>query len=192
QDAISDDIEIAVDANEAWSAAEAIRWVEELDRHNLSIAYLEDPLHRNDHGGLLDIKRHTGVKIAGHDYVTEPDHIESLLDMGALDYLRLPGTIDGALIWARLAKRYDIPLIAGNSLFELNVHLAVAFADQTDRIEFADLAWNRLPAHSVTVRDGFMHASQTPGHGLAPNLDMLEQIVDNNPTPAPGNVASKA
>jgi L-alanine-DL-glutamate epimerase-like enolase superfamily enzyme len=60
------------------------------------------------------------------------------------------------------------------------VHAAVAVA-ATDRIEFSDLAWNRLPAHPVEFVNGYAVAPSRPGHGLDPSMESLRAFSKPQP-----------
>ncbi|MGB3778740.1 MAG: hypothetical protein WA960_10315 [Tunicatimonas sp.] len=69
---------------------------------------------------------------------------------------------------AAIAHRNKLPVYVGNSPFELSVHAAVAF-DVIDRIEFADLGWNKIVEQPVRFENGWTLAPVTLGHGFVPS-----------------------
>ena len=112
--------------------------------------------------------------VVGHDYLTDSRDLRRFLERKAFSRVRVNGDLDYAEACADLAMEYQIPLIFGNSMFELNVHPALALP-QVDRLEFSDLAWNLLPKTPIRFQEGFALAPTEPGHGLAPKSELLEQ-----------------
>jgi L-alanine-DL-glutamate epimerase-like enolase superfamily enzyme len=182
RDSIGTDIELAVDANEGWDCDEAIRRIHRFQDEQLNLSYVEDALPRTDVAGAARLRREIPIDLVGHDYISDPQALRPFLDAGALQRIRVGGDIDHALASATLAREYGLPLIFGNSFFELNVHAAVALSGLVDRFEFSDLLWNALPAQPVIVGGGFASAPNIAGHGLAPDPVQLAQM--NHPGPS--------
>ena len=82
--------------------------------------------------------------------------------------------MDNVLQQAELSKTYGVPLIFGNSMFEINVHAACALPN-VDRLEFSNVAWNGLVREPIRFENGFGIAPTKPGHGLDPNPAMLKE-----------------
>jgi L-alanine-DL-glutamate epimerase-like enolase superfamily enzyme len=112
--------------------------------------------------------------VVGHDYILNPRELRRFVERQALSRLRVAGDPDIALACADISAEFGVPLIFGNSLFELSVHAAIALP-QVDRIEFSDLAWNLLPRSPVRFEDGYAIAPSQPGHGLDPDPEMLQR-----------------
>jgi hypothetical protein len=110
----------------------------------------------------------------GHDYVTDPKQLRRFMEHEAFSRIRVNGDLDYARACAELAMEFQTPMIFGNSMFELNVHPALALP-KVDRMEFSDLAWNLMPITPVRFEDGYGLAPVGPGHGLAPRPEILEQ-----------------
>lgn len=187
---IGNDVEMAIDANEAWTADEAIRRVERFQKEGLNLSYIEDALPRTDIDGAARLNHAIDIDLIGHDYISDPANLRPFLDRGAFGRIRVGPEIEQAQAAAKLSAEYNVPLIFGNSLFEFGIHAAIAFADHVDRIEFSDLAWNDLPAHRVVVRDGFEYAPTAAGHGLAPDPDQLARM--NHPGPSESPIVEKS
>jgi hypothetical protein len=60
----------------------------------------------------------------------------------------------------------------GNSIFEINAHLALAF-DQVNRTEFSLLNTNDLIQQPIVFKNGKLQAPIEIGHGLYPIMNKL-------------------
>jgi L-alanine-DL-glutamate epimerase-like enolase superfamily enzyme len=172
--AVGTEVEIAIDANEAWTCEEAIQRVELFQDEGIQLAYVEDPLPRTDVDGLARLNAAIELDVVGHDYILNPRELRRFVERQALSRLRVAGDPDIALACADISAEFGVPLIFGNSLFELSVHAATALP-QVDRIEFSDLAWNLLPRSPIRFEDGYAIAPSQPGHGLDPDPEMLRR-----------------
>jgi L-alanine-DL-glutamate epimerase-like enolase superfamily enzyme len=172
REALGPAVEISVDANEGWTCAEAIERITLFEKHGVRLAYVEDPLPLADVQGFAELARSVPVDLAGHDYATSIAPLRRLLEVGALRRLRVQVGVDHALACAALAEEFGVSLIVGNTLFEAHIHVAAAFP-AVERIEFADLAWNRLVAEPVIFNNGYAEVPQRPGHGFEPTPEAL-------------------
>jgi hypothetical protein len=114
------------------------------------------------------------LDVVGHDYLTDSRELRCFLERKAFSRVRVNADLDYAEACADLAMEFQTPLIFGNSMFELNVHPALALP-QVDRMEFSDLAWNLMPKNPIRFEEGFALAPTESGHGLAPRPELLEQ-----------------
>jgi L-alanine-DL-glutamate epimerase-like enolase superfamily enzyme len=175
REAVGEDVEIAIDANEAWTCDEAIARIRLFADQGVRLSYVEDPLGRHDVKGMRRLNASIDIDVVGHDYVVDPRHLRWLAERKALSRLRVHADVDFALACADIAADHSVPLISGNSPFELGVHAAVAMPS-FERLEFADLGWNRLPKTPIRFEEGHAIAPSTPGIGLEPHPDMLKQF----------------
>ena len=132
----------------------------------------------DDLDGYRHLASHCPVPVVGHDYVPIAADMRPLLETGAIAMLRARSGLDYGLGLLPLAREFRKPVIATNTLFEWNIHFALAFPE-VDRIEFSDQQWNLLPKSPVTIRDGMMSAPEAPGHGFEPNPEIFEQWKTN-------------
>ena len=65
-----------------------------------------------------------------------------------------------------------MPVYLGNSIFEINAHLALAF-DQVNRTEFSLLNTNDIIAQPIVFKNGNLQAPVEIGHGLYPIMNKL-------------------
>ena len=65
-----------------------------------------------------------------------------------------------------------MPVYLGNSIFEINAHLALAF-DQVNRTEFSLLNTNDIIENPIVFKNGNLQAPVEIGHGLYPIMNKL-------------------
>jgi L-alanine-DL-glutamate epimerase-like enolase superfamily enzyme len=175
REAVGEDIEMAIDANEAWTCDEAIERIRLFEQEGVRLSYVEDPLHRDDLDGMVRLNAAIDLDVVGHDYLVDVRQLRRMVERKALSRVRVLPDIDFALGCADIATDFGVPLIFGNSPFELSVHAAVALPS-VDRLEFSDLAWNVLPRSPVRFENGYAIAPSGPGIGLEPDPEMLKEF----------------
>jgi L-alanine-DL-glutamate epimerase-like enolase superfamily enzyme len=172
---VGDDIEMAIDANEAWTCDQAIEHIRFFEKEGIKLSYVEDPLYRDDIEGLVRLNAAIDIDVVGHDYLVEPEDLRQLVERKAINRLRVNGDIDFAIICADIAASLDVPLIYGNSPFELGVHAAVAFP-YFERLEYSALGWNDLPKNPLKFENGYAIAPSVPGMGFEPDPEKLKEF----------------
>jgi L-alanine-DL-glutamate epimerase-like enolase superfamily enzyme len=175
REAVGAQVEIAIDANEAWTCDEAIDRIRFFEKEGIRLSYVEDPLHRDDVEGMVRLNATIDIDVVGHDYHVDPGKLRRMVERKALSRLRVLPDIDFALACADIATDFGVPLIFGNSPFELSVHAAIALPS-VDRLEFSDLGWNLLPKSPIRFENGYAIAPSQPGIGLDPDPEKLKQF----------------
>jgi len=153
-----------VDANEAWCPADALRAMRAYHQAGLNPAWLEDPCLRDDYQGLSLVHAQSPTPIVTGEYL-DFDGKRRLLQLQAVGYLNIGGSISEARQCAQLSAAFGVPVHVGNSVFEINMNLAAALPE-VKYAEFSDLAWNRLLQAPYGYENGFIILNDTPGHGL--------------------------
>jgi len=174
REAVGEQVEIAIDANEAWTYEQALERIQFFQKEGLRLAYVEDPLPRTDLDGFIRLNSAIDLDVVGHDYIVDPQELRRFVERKAFSRLRVMADPDHALACADIATEFGVPLVFGNSMFELSVHAAAALP-RVDRLEFSDLAWNLFPRSPVRFENGYAIAPSQLGHGLVPHLEMLER-----------------
>jgi L-alanine-DL-glutamate epimerase-like enolase superfamily enzyme len=176
REAVGDAVEIAADANEAWTCEQAIERIRFFQKEGVRLAYVEDPLPRTDLEGFVHLNKAVEPDIVGHDYIVDnPLEVRRFMERGAFDRVRASTDIDEAQAYAEIAAEFGVPLIVGNTVFEFCVHAAVALP-QSERLEFSDVGWNVLPRCPVGFENGYAIAPSQPGHGLDLDLEQLKRF----------------
>jgi L-alanine-DL-glutamate epimerase-like enolase superfamily enzyme len=163
---------IMADANEAFTAKEALRRWAEYCNAGIDLYWFEDPILRNDIQGLRRLAREmTTTHLNVGEYLDTPGKGE-VLSADAVDMLNIHG-LTPAYRSAILANRHGVGLSMGNTPASVGVHAAVALPEVT-YIEFSRTGWNELVAEPVRVEDGHAIAPNRPGHGLQFKKAVLE------------------
>lgn len=173
------DVKLTADANEAWTWETALERIELYEKNGIHLEYLEDPLKRDDISGLRELTKRSPIPIIGHDYVNNFEDLKILIDEGGLSGIRTGKDIDLSIQCIELAKNYKLPVYLGNSMFEVNAHLALAF-DQVNRTEFSYLKTNEMMSTPIIFKNGFIQAPTGVGHGLSPLNSKLEELSFEN------------
>src|SRR5690349_18042928 len=184
REAVGPDIRIAVDANQRWDVAEAIRWVEALAPYD--VWWVEEPTSPDDILGHATIARAIApIKVATGEHVQNRVIFKQLLQAGALSVLQLDSArvagVNENIANLLLAAKFGVPVCphaGGVGLCELVQHLsmfdyvAVSGSMQDRVIEYVD----HLHEHfldPVVIRDGHYVAPVRPGFGAEMDPETL-------------------
>ncbi|MEE3284460.1 MAG: enolase C-terminal domain-like protein, partial [Planctomycetota bacterium] len=174
RDVLGPDVDVMVDANEAWSTKEAISRMKRYDDEGFDIFWIEDPITREDFPGYAMLAAEIGTsRINTGEYLGFHGK-RRLLESRGVDVLNIHGQFQASRAAAYLAGDYGVPVSLGNTLMELGVHLAASLPECL-YLEFSDLAWNRLAAEPVKFEDGHAIAPDRPGHGITLDRDALAE-----------------
>jgi L-fuconate dehydratase len=183
--AVGPDIAIAVDANQRWDVAEAVRWIEQLAPFDL--AWVEEPTSPDDVLGHAAIaKAIAPVRVATGEHMANRVMFKQFLQADALQVLQIDATrvagVNENIAILLLAAKFGVPVCphaGGVGLCEVVQHLsmfdylAVSASLDGRVIEFVD----HLHEHFVTpvvLRGGRYQAPTAPGSGA----EMLAESVD--------------
>jgi len=165
REAVGNGITLAADANENWDAPTTIARIEAYRDAGFELEYIEDPLPSDDVAGFAALAGKLPTDIAAQEYVAGARDIRPLLETGGIDRLRMNANLTQSLQFANLGLEFGLPVIYGNSPFEVNVHPACGLPG-TERLEFSDLGWNDLVKQPVRFANGMAYPPDVPGHGL--------------------------
>ncbi len=198
REAVGDELEIMVDANQGWrmpgdlsprwDLATAAAFARELER--LDVYWLEEPLATDDIDGYAKLGRNTGVRIAAGEMVRTAAEAIELVRRGGVDIVQtdvvLAGGIEGGRRVAEVARRegrWWSPHTWSNGYGLLaNLHAALAFSSCPYlEVPFDPPAWSPerrdwlLPVTLEIDSDGAIAPPEGPGLGVIPDFDALEQ-----------------
>ncbi|WP_405866128.1 L-fuconate dehydratase [Streptomyces sp. NBC_01515] len=171
---VGPDIRMAIDANQRWDVAEAIRWTKALAEFDPY--WIEEPTSPDDVLGHATIRAAVApVKVATGEHVQNRIVFKQLLQAGALDILQIDaarvGGVNENLAILLLAAKFGIPVCphaGGVGLCELVQHLSMfdylAVSGTTDDrvIEYVDHLHDHF-LDPVVIREGHYMAPSTPG-----------------------------
>jgi o-succinylbenzoate synthase len=109
RDTISPQVQIRLDANQAWSVDEAIAQIRRYEP--LGIEYVEQPVAARDLEGMAKVKRSVGIAIAADEAITSIDDLHEVIACKAADLAILKPMVMGGILTARQAA--DTAFAAG-------------------------------------------------------------------------------
>ncbi len=163
--AIGEGIELMVDANQGFTAAEAIRRARHFEAFDL--AWFEEPLPAEDLNGHVQLRESTTIPVAVGESIYSVSHFREYLQRGACTIVQTDvARIGGITPWlkcAHLAESFNVP-ICPHYIMELHVGLcaAVPNAPWVEYIPQLDVVMK----NAMTIRKGFAHPFTGPGLGI--------------------------
>jgi L-alanine-DL-glutamate epimerase-like enolase superfamily enzyme len=172
-EAVGHDIEVMVDANEAYTRDEALKMGKRLQE--LGITWFEEPLDASDVDGAAMLTAALELRIAMGETVYGIREFRRLMVAGAADVLRPDLMRCGGITPLR-----DLQILASARrletsphLFpEINAHVAASSPGQT-LIEYVPTWLAGIFVGSTTVRGGDIVLGDAPGIGFRVNPDLL-------------------
>jgi len=174
REAVGPDIRIAVDANQRWDVAEALRWMRALAPYDPH--WIEEPTSPDDVLGHAAIRAGQPVKVATGEHVANRVVFKQLLQAEAVDFVQIDAArvagVNENLAILLLAAKHGVPVCphaGGVGLCELVQHLAMfdfvaVSGSWEDRvIEYVDHLHEHF-ADPVVVEAGRYRAPAAPGY----------------------------
>ena len=115
--AVPGDTVLRIDANQAWSAKQAVRILNGMQQKGLDIEFVEQPVPAADLEGLKYVTEHSDVPVLADEAVFGPADALKILQMGAADLINIKlmkcGGIYNALKIATLCEMYGVECMIG-------------------------------------------------------------------------------
>jgi L-alanine-DL-glutamate epimerase-like enolase superfamily enzyme len=165
------DAVIRVDANEAWTAKEAVERIKRLSVYDLEL--VEQPVESSDLEGLGMVKQHTSLPIFADESCIVPADIPRVAPYvdGINIKLMKCGGIYPALQMIQVARAHRLQIMMG-CMIESSLAITAA-AHLSPLIDYADLDGHLLiaddPFTGVRVTDGKLNLPDGPGLGVRPS-----------------------
>lgn len=196
RDATGDSLELMVDCNQGWrmpwdiaapwTVDHATEVATVLERHG--VYWMEEPLHRGDYDGLVELKKRVGIRIAGGEMTREPYEFRELLSRGCFDVFQpdvvCTQGITGLAAFARqvaAAGKIFTPHTWGNGIGVMaNLHVTAGTVGAPfiefpfDPPEWTTQRRDYVLAETIEIDDaGWITLSDEPGLGVTLNEDVL-------------------
>jgi L-alanine-DL-glutamate epimerase-like enolase superfamily enzyme len=157
--------EIMVDANQAFTVAEAIRRARHYE--TLDLAWFEEPLPAEDLNGHVRLSESTSLPIAVGESLYHPAHFREYLQRGACSIVQVDvARIGGITPWlktAHLAETFNVA-VCPHFLMELHVGLCAAVPNAA-WVEYIPQL-DAITSSRLTIADGHAVPSARPGLGI--------------------------
>ena len=175
REAIGDDMELMVDANQGFTVAEAIRRARHFEA--LDLAWFEEPLPAEYLNGHVMLREATSLPIAVGESIYSISHFREYLQRGACTIVQTDvARIGGITPWlkcAHLAESFNVS-ICPHYLMELHVGLcaAVPNAPWVEHIPQLDV----ITRNRMRIEDGHAHPYDSPGLGIEWDWAAIERL----------------
>lgn len=183
REAIGDEIDLLVDANNSWDSETAIRIAKTLEQYH--IYYLEEPVPTEDITGSAKLAAATSIPIAGYETAYTRYEFRDLIVMKAVDIVQpdvvWAGGITECMKIAACASAYHLPCIPHcfSSAVCLAANLHFVSAIPNGELLEMDTSYNPLREELVDQpfqidREGYVSVPSGPGLGITLN----EKVID--------------
>jgi len=173
---LGDDFPLMADANMRWTVDESIRAARAFRDSNLT--WLEEPTIPDDVAGHTRIVREGGVPIATGENLHTLHEFTQMIAAGGVTFPEPDVTNCGGITVfmkvAHLAEAYNLP-VTSHGAHDLTVHLLAALPNRS-YLEVHGFGLDRFIERPISIRDGFAHAPDAPGHGVAFDWKALEKV----------------
>jgi L-alanine-DL-glutamate epimerase-like enolase superfamily enzyme len=197
--AMNGKIKLAVDANQGWffvgkksvrkwDFKKALYFAKALEE--IGIEWLEEPLYSYDMEGNAELRRRTGINIAGGELNAQVHEYRDFLKHGAFDIYQVDTVLSGGIMQAR---KIAALVEAENKIFTphtwthgMGLAAGLHVAGSVTNCPFIEYCYDP-PRWHYKIRDmmmtspievdreGYVHVPQKPGLGVEVNLDLIER-----------------
>ncbi|HYF20347.1 MAG TPA: mandelate racemase/muconate lactonizing enzyme family protein [Ramlibacter sp.] len=173
RDAIGPDVQLMIDAVQAWTADDAIRACNALARFD--ITWIEDPVAFDDHDGLARVAAHVPMPLCAGENDYSRLGFQRLIRGGCIR-IAMPDLqrVGGITEWMRVAALADANglRVTPHAFHELSLHVMCAVPNGF-WLEYVPW-WERLFVQVPELVDGCMAPPRGPGLGLQFDWDGLD------------------
>ena len=134
---------LMLDANQGYTANEALICLEALDNRDIRPMLMEQPVHKDDHEGLRYVTQHTTVPIAADESAYSAANVAHLIEMGAVNVVNIKlmksGFVEALDIAAVCRARHTQLMIGAMMESRLAIAAAAHFVAGLGGFRFIDL-----------------------------------------------------
>ncbi|MEX2122630.1 MAG: dipeptide epimerase [Woeseia sp.] len=168
---------LRLDANQGWSAKQAVYALQNLEDAGVRLELVEQPVKAQDLNGMKYVTERVHTPIMADESVFGPTEVIELIRMRAADIINIKlmktGGISNAIRIADIAAMYDVECMIGCMLetsisVAAAVHVAVAKSDAITKIDLDGpslCAFNPIDG-GVIFNDAEISVTDAPGLGI--------------------------
>lgn len=168
---------LRLDANQGWTAKQAVHAMRTLEEAGVRLELLEQPVKARDLEGLRYVTERIHTPVMADESVFGPHEVMELVQMRAADIINIKlmktGGISGAIRTADLAQMYGVECMIGCMIessvsVAAAVHLAVAKADIITKVDLDGPSLCEFDPvdGGVTFNESEISISDAPGLGI--------------------------
>ena len=189
RNAIGNNVDLMVDANNGWSVATAIRMVKRFERFDVN--WLEEPVIAEDYDGYAQVKAATEVPIAGGESEYTKWGFKELFTRQCIDIVQADvGRVGGITEYMKvgaMAEAFNLPMcphgagvVSAHCVAAAPNGVIVEFFDgnrlpNTTIREFQEETGRRFMPNSIRPVNGWIDLPSVPGMGFDPDLEAIEE-----------------
>jgi L-alanine-DL-glutamate epimerase-like enolase superfamily enzyme len=173
--AVGDDFELLVDANQCFSLSEALRRAPRYA--DLGIGWLEEPLPADDLAGHVKLAQQAALPIAVGESLYSPGQFGDYLRAGACHVVQVDvARVGGITPWLKVAHAAEAcnTAVAPHFLMELHVALCAAVPNAAWLEYIPQL--DDVAASRVAIERGRARPSEVPGLGIDWKTDRIDTL----------------
>jgi len=186
REAVGGDVKIRVDANQGWTAKQAVHAMRTLEDAGVVLELLEQPVKAADISGLKYVTDRVNTPVMADESVFSPSQVMDLIQQRAADIINIKlmktGGLSNAIRIADIAGIYGVPCMIGCMIessisVAAAVHLAVAKSDVITKVDLDGPSLGQFDPVSggVHFNESEISISDVPGLGITEvrGLEML-------------------
>jgi L-alanine-DL-glutamate epimerase-like enolase superfamily enzyme len=179
----SDNPVLMIDANEYWSAKQAVRFVRQMEKE-YDIAWVEEPARRWDYDGLRKVSQQVSAAVATGENLNSLAEFYPLVANGAVEVLNITtghSGVTGCRQIANLAQAFNLPVSMMNAQANFMAHVAAALPNHS-AMEVVDPGREHCLTFDSRIEDGHIVLGDSPGLGIEVDEKILADLQANPPT----------
>lgn len=178
---------LRLDANQGWTAKQAVYAMNALENAGVALELLEQPVKAADIDGMKYVTERVNTPVMADESVFNPHQVFDLIQRRAADIINIKlmktGGISNAIKVADIASLYGVPCMIGCMLessisVAAAVHVAVAKSDAITKIDLDGPSLSQFnPVRGgVTFNESEISIADAPGLGITEvrGLEMLK------------------
>lgn len=177
REALGPKIDLMIDANNRWTAFEAIRFGRMVEKYNPY--WFEEPVEADDFAGSAQVRRALSIPVASGENEFTRWGARDLIQANAVDILQCDTVLSGGISEGRkiasLASAFHIPVSPhGNPHMAVHLLASLPNALIMETYPAVESKYN-LALPLFPVKDGYIHAPAKPGLGIDPDPDVVKK-----------------
>lgn len=193
REAVGEDINIRLDANEAYNPDQAIKIIKQMEKYNPE--FVEEPVKRWDLDGMAKVAKSVDTLISSDESNSSIDTVKSILEKGAANIINIKITKNGGLFRSKkiaaLAESAGVPVILGGAnTYEIGRQACRHFAVSTTQAQTGlgsegcapasqskidDITKDYLVYDDIKKNNGYVHVIDGPGLGIEIDEEKVKQ-----------------
>ena len=182
---LGNEISLRADANCGYTVKQAMLFCQTIEKQNVDLELLEQPVAAHDLNGLKQVKESTYIPIEADESAYSLSQVQKILSLDAVDLINTKcakaGGINGVVQWATLAESVDKQIVIGTEWgFGLKVaaklHLGSAIKNSNPVVEFTEYMIHDLfLKNNFQLENGYFTVPNKPGLGVVIDEEKIEK-----------------